>query len=142
MAANSWLTWAVLSAVFASLTAVLAKVGVEGVPSDLAMFFRTLVVLVAMFVLLSITGQMRWNAGISSKTYVFLTLSGLATGASWLCYFRALQLGNASQVAPIDKLSIVLVAIIAVVFLEEKLSGLNWLGVALVAGGAILVAVK
>ena len=142
MAANSWLTWAVLSAVFASLTAVLAKVGVEGVPSDLAMFFRTLVVLVGMFVLLSITGQMRWNVGFSSKTYVFLTMSGLATGASWLCYFRALQLGNASQVAPVDKLSVVLVAIIAVAFLEEKLSGLNWLGVALVAGGAILVAVK
>mgnify|MGYP001007363523 CR=1 FL=1 len=142
MAANSWPMWAILSAVFAALTAILAKVGVKDVPTDFGVLFRTMVVLVAMTLLLGITGQLRWQIGVSSKSYLFLTLSGLATGASWLCYFKALQFGNASQVAPIDKLSVVLVAVIAVAFLDEKLSGLNWLGVGLVAGGAILVAVK
>lgn len=142
MAVHTWLIWAMLSAVFASLTAILAKIGVEGVPSDFATLFRTAVVLVALLILLGTTGQLRWPSTPGAKAYVFLTLSGLATGASWLCYFRALKVGDASQVAPIDKLSVVFVAVIAATFLGEKLSMPNWLGVFLIALGAVLVAVK
>lgn len=142
MAFSSWLFWAILSAIFASLTAILAKVGVEGVSSDFAMFLRTAVVLVALTILLGTTGQLQWPSSLNTKTCVFLALSGLATGGSWLCYFRALKLGDASQVAPIDKLSVVFVAVIATLFLGEKLSAANWLGVFLIASGAILVAIK
>ena len=142
MVIQSWFFWAIGAAVFAALTAILAKVGVENVNSDFAMFFRTSVVLIALFALLLATGQLSLPSQVSTKAYVFLTLSGLATGASWLCYFRALKLGNASQVAPIDKLSVVIVAIVASVFLGEKLSGANWLGIALMATGAVLVAYK
>lgn len=138
----SWQFWALLSAVFAALTAVFAKVGVEGVNSDFATFARTVVVLVALGAILLATGQWQDPSKVSSRTWLFLVLSGLATGASWVCYFRALKLGPASQVAPIDKLSVVLVAVFAVLFLGEKLSGPNWLGVALIGGGAILVAYK
>ncbi len=137
---TSWQLWAVLSAVFAALTAVFAKIGVENVNSDLATLIRTVVVICILALIVYGTGQFQNPADISSRTYLFLLLSGLGTGASWLCYFRALKLGNAAQVAPIDKLSVVLVAIFGVVFLGEKLSALNWLGVALVAGGALLVA--
>jgi transporter family protein len=139
-AAGSWQFWALGSAVFAALTAIFAKVGVENVSSDLATFIRTLVVIASLGLILLVTGQFRNPAGISTRTYLFLALSGLGTGASWLCYFRALQLGNAGQVAPIDKLSVVLVAIFGVLFLGEKLTLINWLGVALIAGGAVLVA--
>lgn len=135
-----WLPWALLSAGFAALTAIFAKVGVETVSSDLATFIRTLVVAGALGALLAATGQLQPPGSISAKTYGFLLLSGLATGASWLCYFRALKLGHASQVAPIDKLSVVLVAVFGVVFLGEKLAAVNWLGVALIGVGAILVA--
>lgn len=137
---SSWLPWALLSAGFAALTAIFAKVGVETVSSDLATFIRTLVVAGALGALLTATGQLQPPGSISAKTYGFLLLSGLATGASWLCYFRALKLGHASQVAPIDKLSVVLVAVFGVVFLGEKLAAVNWLGVALIGVGAILVA--
>ena len=139
---SSWQAWAVLSAVFAALTAIFAKVGVEDINPDLATFIRTIIVLISLLLILFATGQFT-NAGpISSKSWIFLVLSGLGTGASWLCYFRALKLGPATLVAPIDKLSVVLVAIFGVLFLGEKLSGVNWLGVALVAAGAILVAVR
>ena len=139
---GSWQLWAVLSAVFAALTAIFAKVGVENVNSDLATFIRTIVVVCVLGLIVYATRQFQNPADISGRTYLFLLLSGLGTGASWLCYFRALKLGNAAQVAPIDKLSVVLVAIFGVLFLGEKLSALNWLGVALVAAGAILVAIR
>jgi transporter family protein len=137
---SSWQFWAVLSAVFAALTAIFAKVGVEHVNSDLATFIRTCVILVTLALIVFATGQFQNPASISSRTYLFLVLSGLATGASWLCYFRALKLGNAGQVAPVDKLSVVLVAIFGMLFLGENLAALNWLGVALIALGAVLVA--
>jgi transporter family protein len=137
---SSWQTWAVLSAVFAALTAIFAKVGVENINSDLATFIRTIVVIVALGCLLAATGQFQAPGTISSRSYLFLVLSGLGTGASWLCYFRALKLGEAAKVAPIDKLSVVLVAVFGVLFLGERLSMPNWFGIALVAVGAILVA--
>lgn len=138
----SWQFWAVLSAVFAALTAIFAKVGVESINPDFATLIRTLVIVAVLAAIVAMTGQAQSLAEISVKTYGFLALSGLATGASWLCYFRALKLGNAAQVAPIDKLSVVLVAIFGVIFLGERLSSLNWLGVALIAAGAVLVAYK
>jgi bacterial/archaeal transporter family protein len=139
---SSWFVWALLSAVFAALTAIFAKVGVESVNSDLATFIRTIVVICVLGLIVYATRQFQNPAEISARTYLFLALSGLGTGLSWLCYFRALQLGNAAQVAPIDKLSVVLVAIFGVAFLGEGLSALNWLGVLLVTGGSILVAVR
>jgi bacterial/archaeal transporter family protein len=138
----SWQFWAVLSAIFAALTAIFAKVGVENVNSDLATFIRTVVVVCVLGLIVVATRQFQNPAEISGRTYLFLLLSGLGTGASWLCYFRALQLGNAAQVAPIDKLSVVLIAIFGVVFLGESLSAVNWLGVLLVAAGGILVALR
>jgi len=117
-----WQFWAVLSALFAALTAIFAKIGVENVDSDLATLIRTVVVLCVLALIVSVTGQFQDPSKISGRTYLFLLLSGLGTGASWLCYFRALKLGNAAQVAPIDKLSVVIVAILGVVLLGEKLS--------------------
>ncbi|HEX3858358.1 MAG TPA: EamA family transporter [Pseudolabrys sp.] len=139
---SSWQVWAILSALFAALTAIFAKVGVENISSDLATFIRTIVVIVTLGFLLLVTGEFRAPAAISGRTYLFLLLSGLGTGASWLCYFRALKLGQAAQVAPIDKLSVVLVAIFGVMFLGERLSAPNWFGVALIAAGAVLVAYR
>jgi transporter family protein len=138
----SWQSWAVLSAVFAALTAIFAKVGIENVNSDFATLIRTVVILLVLAGIVAATGQAQALGSISGKTYAFLVLSGLATGASWLCYFRALKLGNAAQVAPIDKLSVVLVAVFGVIFLGERLGTANWLGVALIAAGAVLVAYK
>lgn len=139
---QSWQFWAVLSAVFAALTAIFAKVGVENVNSDFATLIRTVVILLVLGAIVAATGQAQPLGSISGKTYAFLVLSGLATGASWLCYFRALKLGNAAQVAPIDKLSVVLVAVFGAIFLGERLGAANWLGVALIAAGAVLVAYK
>jgi transporter family protein len=139
---SSWQVWAVLSATFAALTAIFAKIGVENVNADFATFVRTIVILLVLAAILSATGEWQSPATISARTYLFLALSGLATGASWICYFRALQLGDAARVAPIDKLSVVLVAVFGTVFLSEKLSVANWLGIALIAAGAVLVAVK
>ena len=139
---SSWQVWAVLSAAFAALTAIFAKVGVEHVNADFATFVRTIVILLLLAAILSATGEWQNPATISGRTYLFLALSGLATGASWICYFRALQLGDAARVAPVDKLSVVLVAVFGAVFLSEKLSAANWLGVALIAGGAVLVAAR
>jgi len=138
----SWLPWAVLSAVFAALTAIFAKIGVENVNSDLATLIRTVVVLVSLALILFATGQFSQTGPISNKTWLFLVLSGLGTGASWLCYFRALKLGPASMVAPIDKLSVVLVALFGVVFLGERPSMSGWLGIALIAAGAVILAIK
>lgn len=138
----TWQFWAVLSAVFAALTAIFAKVGIENINSDFATLIRTVVILLVLAGIVTATGQFQPLGEVSRKTYLFLILSGLATGASWLCYFRALKLGNAAQVAPIDKLSVVLVAVFGVVFLGERLSTANWVGVALIAAGAVLVAYK
>ncbi|MGC1467239.1 MAG: EamA family transporter [Pseudolabrys sp.] len=139
---SSWQIWAVGSAIFAALTAIFAKIGVENVNSDLATFIRTIVVIVTLAFLLLATGEFQSPASISGRSYLFLLLSGLGTGASWLCYFRALKLGQAAQVAPIDKLSVVLVALFGAVFLGERLTTPNWVGVALIAVGAILVAYR
>jgi len=138
----SWQFWAVLSAVFAALTAIFAKVGVENVNSDFATLIRTVVILMVVAAIVAVTGQAQALGTISGKTYAFLVLSGLATGASWLCYFRALKLGQAAEVAPVDKLSVVLVAVFGAVFLGERLGSTNWLGVVLIAIGAVLVAYK
>jgi transporter family protein len=137
---SGWLNWALLSATFAALTAIFAKIGVANVNSDLATFIRTVVIVVALGIVVSARGLLQQIGDISPSTYVFLILSGLATGASWFCYFRALQLGDVALVAPIDKLGIVLVAIFGVTFLGETLSPRNWLGIAMIASGAVLVA--
>ena len=139
---SSWQLWALLSAVFAALTAIFAKVGVENINPDLATFIRTIVVLISFALLLFATGQFVAPTTVSPKTWIFLVLSGLATGASWLCYFRALKLGPATLVAPIDKLSVVLVALFAFVFLGERPSATGWLGIALISAGAILLVVR
>ncbi|PDQ19516.1 transporter [Mesorhizobium sanjuanii] len=139
---SSWQLWALLSATFAALTAIFAKVGIENINSDFATFIRTIIILVVLGAILAASGQFQSPETIPGKTWLFLGLSGLATGASWLCYFRALKLGNAAQVAPIDKLSVVLVAVFGAIFLGERLSGANWLGVALIAAGAVLVAYR
>jgi bacterial/archaeal transporter family protein len=138
----SWQIWALLSASFAALTAIFAKVGIENINSDLATFIRTVIVLISFALILFATGQFRAPGTISAKTWSFLVLSGLATGASWLCYFRALKLGPATLVAPIDKLSVVLVALFAFVFLGERPSATGWAGIALISAGAVLLVLK
>ena len=139
---TSWQLWALLSAAFAALTAIFAKIGVETVNSDLATLIRTVVIVLVLAAILVATGQRQPLGSISRRTYLFLALSGLATGGSWVCYFRALKLGDAARVAPVDKLSVVLVAVFGVIVLGERLSAPNWLGVALIAAGAVLVAYK
>jgi len=139
---DSWFYWALLSAMFAALTAIFAKVGVENINSDLATFLRTIVIVVILAAIVAVTRQYQPLVSISMRTYAFLALSGLATGASWICYFRALKLGDAARVAPVDKLSIVLVAVFGVTFLGERLTALNWLGILFVGCGALLVAYK
>ena len=140
--ATSWQLWALLSAFFAALTAIFAKIGIENVGSDFATFIRTIVILAVLAAILAVTRQFQALSSISGRSYTFLILSGMATGGSWICYFRALKLGDAARVAPIDKLSVVLVAIFGVIFLGEHLSLPNWAGVALIAAGAVLVAYK
>ena len=140
--AHSWAFWAVLSAVFAALTAIFAKIGIRDVDSDLATLVRTAIVIVTLFTFVWFTGKWSNPFKLSPKTWTFLTLSGLATGASWVCYFRALQLGDASKVAPIDKFSLVLVAVFAVMFLGERPSIRDWTGIGLVASGVLLLAFK
>jgi transporter family protein len=140
--AVSWQFWALLSAVFAALTAIFAKVGVEHVNSDFATFVRTIIILLVLGLILAATDQWQAPSSIPARSYLFLILSGLATGGSWVCYFRALKLGDAARVAPIDKLSVVLVALFGVAFLGERLTGPNWLGVTMIAAGAVLVAYK
>jgi bacterial/archaeal transporter family protein len=137
---SAWQFWALLSAAFAALTAIFAKVGIERVNSDFATFIRTIVIIAVLAAILTVMKEWQPPRSISARTYTFLLLSGLATGASWICYFRALKLGDAARVAPIDKLSVVMVALLGVAFLGERLSIPNWAGVALIAIGAVLVA--
>ena len=137
---TSWQAWALGSAVFAALTAIFAKVGVTGVNSDFATFIRTVVILIAIALMLTLAGNWQAPGAVPARSWVFLVLSGLATGASWLCYFRALQIGKAAQVAPVDKLSVVLVAVFAVLFLGEQLSPTHWAAVMMIGGGALLLA--
>jgi transporter family protein len=137
---TGWFYWALLSAVFAALTAIFAKVGIQGVDSDLATLIRTAIIIVVLSAFVAYTGK--WaNPGAVPKTWLFLGLSGLA-GASWVCYFRALKIGDASKVAPVDKLSLVLVAVFAFTFLGERPSLREWSGIAMVAGGVLLLAFK
>ncbi|RYH10211.1 EamA family transporter [Tropicimonas sp. IMCC6043] len=138
--ASSWQVWALLAAMFAALTAIFAKLGVEDVDPDPATLVRTCVVLVALGGLVWAMGKIEGLSRLRPQTWLFLLLSGLATGASWLCYFRAMQLGDASRVAPIDKLSVVFVAVIAAIFLGERLSAVGWAGIGLIAAGAALLA--
>src|SRR6185312_10480260 len=138
--ALSWPFWALLSAGFAALTAIFAKVGVEAVNPNLATFIRTVIVVAAAGVMVFVTRSWQAPSSISANSWLFLVLSGLATGASWFCYFRALKLGDAARVAPIDKLSVVFVAVFAVLFLGEKLAMANLVGIGLVATGALLLA--
>lgn len=138
----SWQFWALMSACFAALTAIFAKVGVENVSSDLATFIRTVVILGMVGGILVATGQWQPPGSVSGRTWTFLVLSGFATGASWLCYFRALKLGDAARVAPLDKLSVILVAVFGVLFLGERLSLFNWLGVAMIAAGVVLLTAR
>lgn len=136
---SSWSFWAVLSAIFAALTAIFAKVGITGINSDFATLLRTVVVLVSLSLILYATGQYQSLSSISPRSYLFLVLSGLATGASWICYFRALQLGEASLVAPVDKLSVVLVAILGVTLLGERLDLRQWAAIGLITCGVVLL---
>jgi len=138
----TWPLWAALSAVFAALTAIFGKIGVEGVNSDFATLIRTVVIICVLAMIVTFTGAWQPLASVSRRTYVFLILSGLATGASWLCYYRALKLGPASGVAPIDKMSILLVALFAVIFLGERLELRNWAGIGLIALGTVLVTLR
>ena len=137
-----WFYWALLSAVFAALTAIFAKVGIQGVDSDLATLIRTAIIIVVLSAFVAYTGKWANPLELSPKTWLFLGLSGLATGASWVCYFRALKIGDASKVAPVDKFSLVLVALFAVMFLGERPSLREWSGIALVATGVLVLAFK
>jgi transporter family protein len=135
-----WLVWAVLAAVFAAITSVLAKLGLEGIGSNLATWLRTLVVVALLTPLLLATGELQGLSALPKRSLLFLLLSGAATSVSWLCYFRALQLGPVSRVAPIDKLSVVLVAVLGVWVLGEQLGARQWLAVLLMGAGAVLLA--
>ena len=139
---TNWFYFAVLSAVFAALTAIFAKIGIKGVDSDLATLVRTVIILVVLSCFIWFAGKWSNPFSLPSKTWLFLGLSGLATGASWVCYFRALQIGDASKVAPVDKLSVVLVAIFACAFLGERPMLREWIGIAMVAGGVLILAIK
>ncbi len=142
MASETWFLWAVLSAVFAALTAIFAKLGIQGVNADFATLIRTMIILVVLGAFVVLTGQWSDPRILPGKTWFFLGLSGLATGVSWVCYFRALQIGDAAKVAPVDKFSLVLVAIFAFVFLGERPSLREWTGIALVAAGVLVLAIR
>jgi bacterial/archaeal transporter family protein len=139
---TGWFYWAILSAVFAALTAIFAKIGIQSVDSDLATLVRTAIIIVVLSVFVVYSGKWSNPFQLAPKTWLFLCLSGLATGASWVCYFRALKIGDASKVAPVDKLSLVLVAVFAFAFLDERPSLREWSGIAMVAGGVLLLAFK
>lgn len=139
---SAWFYWAILSAVFAALTAIFAKVGLQGVDSDFATLIRTCLIFFVLAAFVFYAGKWSNPLALSSKTWTFLALSALATGASWVCYFRALKLGDASKVAPVDKLSVILVAIIAVLFLSERPSSREWFGIGLVSLGVVVLGFK
>ena len=134
-----WFIFALLSAVFAALTSILAKIGVDGVNSNLATAIRTVVVLVMAWGMVFLTNSQVGLAAISRKSWIFLTLSGLATGASWLCYYRALQIGEASKVVPIDKLSVVITLVLAFVFLHEQFTAKSLIGCVLIGVGTLIM---
>ncbi len=143
MTANThWIYWAALSAVFAALTAVFAKAGLQEVDSDFATLLRTGFILMLLTVFVAVAGKWRSPATLTAATWGWLLASALATGASWLCYFRALKLGDTSKVAAVDKLSLLLVAVFAFVFLHERLNVREWIGIALMTGGVLLLAIK
>lgn len=142
MMGGTWFYWALASAFFAALTAIFAKMGLQGVDSDFATFIRTLVIIAALALFLTYTGKWQNVGGFSGKNWTFLILSGLATGASWLAYFKALQIGEASKVAPVDKFSMVLVALMAVLFLKERPSMQEWLGIGMIAAGVFVLALR
>ena len=139
MTQNNWFYWALLSTLFAGLTAVLAKAGVKGIDSNLATAIRSVVILVFAWSIALCRGFDTLSQA-TARTWLFLGLSGLATGASWLCYFRALQLGDASKVAPVDKLSVVVAMLLAMIFLGEHLTWRHWMGAALIVAGAVIIA--
>lgn len=139
---NNWFVWALLSAAFAAMTAILAKIGIQGVDSDLATLIRTCFIIIILFLFVTLTGKWTNPFTLNGKTWLFLLLSGLATGASWVCYFRALKVGEAFKVAPVDKLSVVLVAVFAFTFLGERPSIREWIGLALIAVGVITLSLR
>ena len=134
-----WFVFAILSAVFASLTSILAKVGIEGVNSNLATAVRSVVVVIMAWVMVFVTNNQGGLVSISRKSWIFLILSGLATGASWLCYYRALQIGEASKVVPIDKLSVVITLVLAFVFLHEKFTMKSLIGCVMITAGTLVM---
>ena len=134
-----WMIFAVLSAVFAALTSILAKIGIEGVNSNLATAIRTIVVVIMAWGMVFLTHAQNGLAEISKKSWIFLILSGLATGASWLCYYKALQMGDASKVVPIDKLSVVITLILAFVFLHEQFTSKSLIGCILIGAGTLIM---
>lgn len=134
-----WLIFALLSAVFAALTSILAKIGIEGVHSTLATAIRTVVVVIMAWGMVFITNTQNGITSITSKSWLFLILSGLATGASWLCYYKALQIGDASKVVPVDKLSVVITLILAFVFLHEKFTIKSFVGCILIGAGTLIM---
>ena len=138
----TWFIWALLSAVFAAGTAIFAKIGIQNVDSDLAPLVRTFIIFFVLTAYISVMGKWSNPLLLPRKTWLFLTLSALATGASWVCYFRALQIGDASKVAPVDKASLVLVALFAFVFLGERPNLREWSGIACVATGIFILAIK
>ena len=139
---SGWFFWAALSACFAALTAIFAKIGIRGVDSDFATLIRTVIIVFVLATFVLYAGKWSDPRTLSAKTLLFLSLSALATGASWVCYFRALQIGEASKVAPVDKFSLVLVALFAFVFLGERPSLREWLGIGLVAAGVLVLGFK
>jgi transporter family protein len=139
---NGWFFWAALSACFAALTAIFAKIGIQGVDSDFATLIRTVIIVFVLAAFVWYAGKWGSLRALSGRTLLFLTLSALATGASWVCYFRALQMGEASKVAPVDKFSLVLVALFAVAFLGERPAPREWLGIGLVAAGVLVLAIR
>lgn len=138
----AWFFWALLSALFAAGTAIFAKIGIRGVDSDLATLVRTFIIFFVLAAYVTAMGKWSNPLHLPGKTWVFLALSALATGASWVCYFRALQIGEASKVAPVDKLSLVLVALFAFVFLGERPNLREWSGIACVALGVVILSLK
>ena len=140
--ASNWFFWALLSAIFAALTAIFAKIGLEGVDSDLATLVRTVVIFCVLTTFVLVEGKWSNPFQLSQKTWHFLVLSGLATGASWVCYFRALKIGDASKVAPVDKFSVVLVAIFAFFLLGERPSLREWTGILMIGAGVLVLALK
>jgi len=139
---SSWLLWALLSAAFAALTAVFAKVGLHGVDSDFATLLRTLVIVAILIPFVALSGKWVNPSSLPGKSLLFIVLSAIATGASWICYFRALQVGQVHQVAPVDKLSVVLAALLAFVLLGERPVGKDVFGILLVASGVLILALK